>query len=1312
MASDPLLSFVPGIVRRRLVAGAAPRGDVERIQAVVLAADISGFTQLVGSLRETPAGIDELSGILNDGFGRLIDAIDQTGGDTLGFAGDSLLAYWLDGPDAPAAAARAGLDAQRRLLSADRRIRVRIGLAVGELALWTVGGVEDRWLVVASGEGPAAAASLQASAELGQVVVTDALAAAAARAIRTTMENGIHRLVDVDGPADHRVGPAASRIDGTASKTPMTTIEPALLRPYLPATIVARLGAGHEQFLSELRTITAVFVRVSGLGHGTGLDDLQDVVRAIQASIFRYEGTLTAGADEKGITFVGAFGMPPEAHEDDADRALSAAGALHLALAALDRPHGIGVATGRAFCGPKGNDIRREYTALSDAVNVAARLAAAASESGRPAILCEPATVRAARGQWSFDTAVSLRIKGKTELLTAFGLQHRIARAGLTAGQMAGRMVGRRPELERILGLMRSAPAGTSGRAVAIVADPGMGKTSLLGAVAEALRDAGEQIVVGYADSLERSIPFRAWSTVFATILEVDPDDRERTLEVLRDRVGSLAPLLSPVLGLEIEDTAETAALGDERRLAATRTLLLQILWAATERGGRLHVLLEDAHWFDSASWGLLAEAVRRPGLAVALTTRPEDGSRDRGSIESLAGAEVTEIRLQPLTRTEVGELVRAHLGVDGVDDAVETLLVETCKGNPFFTVEVMKGLVQRGALVVRDGRAVLAGDGALEVPDSIQAAITARIDGLSADQQLTLKVASVVGSSFETAILARVHPTGRTLEAIIGDVEALHERDLVIPTETGVHTFNHALTREVAYGLMMGEQRRDLHRSVAQCYETDDVDRDALYPILAHHWLRAENSEKAVLYLTRAAVSSLAHGMPREAVDHGVQAAALLGVELETDPAKIRAILPGELAEIERLMAGRRPADLAGLPELIDEAIGGGIGIVLQAMPSAHQSLQTELFALMAIRNLNLTLRFGAGILAPGVYAMYSVVLRGLGADSATAYAFSELARKVDAANGGVLAAVVAFVHVWFNNHWQQPLASGIPIALAGADAGLAGPDPLYGSFNLAAATTALATSGAPLDEVIAAGETNLERIGSRSATAAFHCRLEAQMAKAMAGWTPDMTSLSDDLFDEQDLAAMATTSNFNQTAYYFIAKLRLAYLAGDAAEACTWAERAEALLPSFAGQPGQGELVILGALARLANLPAEPTDRSVGLDVVRRGLAELEQWAAACPENFQSKARLIRAEMAAAHGDLVAADEAFGEAIDSAHRHGFTQWAALAAERRGLAMRVSNPAAARAWFADAAARYQAWGATRKVSELEALAEGGVTTV
>jgi len=441
---------------------------------------------------------------------------------------------------------------------------------------------------------------------------------------------------------------------------------------------------------------------------------------------------------------------------------------------------------------------------------------------------------------------------------------------------------------------------------------------------------------------------------------------------------------------------------------------------------------------------------------------------------------------------------------------------------------------------------------------------------------------------------------------------------------------------------------------------------------------------------------------MPREAVDHGVQAAGLLGVELETDPARIRAILPGELAEIERLRAGRDPADLAGLPELIDEAIGGGIGIVLQSMPSAHQSLQTELFALMAIRNLNLTLRFGAGPLAPGVYAMYSVVLRGLGADSALAYEFSELARTVDAP-AHLLAPVVDFVHVWFNNHWFNPVLTGIPIAIAGAEAGLAGADLLFGSFNLAAATTLLATGGSHLDEVIETGERHLDRIGTWSDTASFHNRLEAQMAKALSGRTESLISLTDEVADEQQLSAMLETANFNQAAYYHIAKLRLAYLAGDPSAALASSDLAYQLLPSFAGQVGEVELTVLAALAELADLPDDAASRSEAFDRAGEKLAQLEAWATFCPANFAHKASLVRGELAAALGDSASADACFDDAERQASAEGFPQWAALACERQARAARSTGSASTA--FSAAAAHYRTWGASAKAAEMEALA-------
>jgi predicted ATPase/class 3 adenylate cyclase len=1291
-----LLSFVPAVVRRRVSAGERPQVGVEHFEAVILVSDVSGFTQLAMSLRDTPGGVDELSGILNDGFGRLIDVIDEAGGDVIGFAGDALTAYWPLRPGAVTSAGWAAMEAQRRLTEGDHRINLRIGLAVGPVAMWSVGGAQDQWFLTLTGAAAAEAAALQAQADLGHVVVSDAFLEQGGLALKTETRDEIHRLEAVlDGPtafASH-----------TAFRPEIG--EPALdsLRPYLPPAVVARMVAGHEQFLSELRTVTAVYLRVPGLEEAADLERLQDVMTTVQHGVYQYEGTLSSGVDDKGITFVAVFGAPPYAHEDDVDRALSAARGIDLELTTRDVAHGIGVATGLAFCGPKGNDVRREYTVLSDAVNVAARLAGVACDPERSSILCEPSTVDAARPRWTFDRPASLRLKGKAELLTAFGLLHRVARAVIAREAM----IGRAEELRRICRFLMTPPDARIGRLVVVEGDPGIGKSSLLGAVQQTLHEAGLKVFVGFADPLERSAPLQAWQAVFAELLAMDTVRLDDARDELLRRTGPYAPLLSTVLAVEIEDTEETASLSGEERLRATRSLLIDLLSTNAKKEGSLIVLLEDAHWFDSASWGLLAEAVQTPGIGVVISTRPAHDSTERELPRVAAGSETIRLHLQPLSADEVHELAQTRLGVTEVDPAMQTLLVETCQGNPFFTVELLRALAQRGALTVDvdSGRAVLVDREAVQIPETIQAAITSRIDHLSADEQLSLKVASVIGSPFTVDVLTHIHPTSRSSEGVLEDLRALGEGDLVVPIEAGAYDFNHALTREVAYSLMMGDQRRELHRSLASFYEEAE-DLELLYPALAHHWLRAENDEKAVTYLTLAAVSSLAHGMPRESVDHGVDAARVLGIELETDPSEIMAMLPGELAEIGRLMAGRRPSDLVDLPALIDESIGRGIAIVFQSMPAAHQSLQTELFALMAVRNLNLTLRFGASTFAPGVYAMYSIVLRGLGADSATAYEFSELARTIDAATGNPLAAAVSFIHVWFNNHWFNPLRSSIPIAMAGAEAGLAGPDTLYGSFNLAAATTALATSGAALGEVIEMGERHLERIGPRSATASFHNRLEAQMAKALSGRTEHPTSLTGEGVEETELSAMEETANYNQTAYYYIAKLRLAYMAGDMASALSYVEKAYELLPSFGAQPGQGELTILAGLARLAYLPTVAEPRAATLEAVRENLAQLEAWAATCPANFEHKAHLLRGELAAAEGNSTSADTSFAAAEERAVADGFPQWAALAREHRGHAARATDLSRARDHFAAAADHYRRWGARVKADELAALAQ------
>ena len=522
-----LASFVPRVVRRRVVAGGQAAVGVEVVDGVVLASDVSGFTKLALSLRDAPGGIEELREILNDAFVRLIDSIDETGGDVLGFAGDSLVAFWPAGGDAAASAGRAALEAQRRLRGCDHRISVRIGLGAGPVAMSTVGGEAGRWFLMPAGPAAAEALEEQARAAYGEVTVTAAFEAVAGGSLEIEHTGATRRLVAAGGSAAEPAADAAPALDSTHLPA---------LRPYLPELVVDRLVAGHDSFVSELRPVTVALVLVPGTEDPAAVGMLQETVAAIQRCAYRYDGLIEPAVDEKGLGVIVVFGA--RAHEDDVDRALAAARATDHELTRLGAAHGVGVTTCDAFCGVLGSDRRREYAVLSEGVSVAARLAAAACAAGEPSVLCEASIADAARSRWSFATAVSLRLKGKEELHTAFGLADRLPRPRAARETI----VGRGDEIEWVLNQVAAHDPGR-GKLIVVEGEPGLGKSVLLGAVEETLEGTADVTVrTGFADALERSAPLHAWSAVFHDVLGLDAVEEGDLPEHLLHRGGAARP--------------------------------------------------------------------------------------------------------------------------------------------------------------------------------------------------------------------------------------------------------------------------------------------------------------------------------------------------------------------------------------------------------------------------------------------------------------------------------------------------------------------------------------------------------------------------------------------------------------------------------------------------------------------------------------------------------------------------------------------------------------------------------------------------
>jgi tetratricopeptide (TPR) repeat protein len=233
---------------------------------------------------------------------------------------------------------------------------------------------------------------------------------------------------------------------------------------------------------------------------------------------------------------------------------------------------------------------------------------------------------------------------------------------------------------------------------------------------------------------------------------------------------------------------------------------------------------------------------------------------------QSAASVTTVRIELDALPRLDATAIVRNTLGAEDIPDVVAGFVTERSGGNPFFTQQLALALRDRGYLVVEKGRVRL-GSGIVnlaeaEVPDSVERVVTGRIDLLSAQQQLTVKVASVIGRLFSYRALHDVHPVPSDRPALPAQLDDMESRDLIrehAPEPDLAYLFKHAVLQEVAYNLLAFGQRQQLHRGVAEWLETrHGGDLDSLVPLLAHHWVNAGDRGKAIGYLERAGKQSL----------------------------------------------------------------------------------------------------------------------------------------------------------------------------------------------------------------------------------------------------------------------------------------------------------------------------------------------------------------------------------------------------------------------------------------------------------------------
>jgi predicted ATPase/class 3 adenylate cyclase len=668
-----------------------------------------------------------------------------------------------------------------------------------------------------------------------------------------------------------------------------------------PAQLADKMRAA-AHLAGERRVVTALFADVVG---STALAEQMDpedwtvvMNRAFDAlvpAIYHYEGTIARLMGDALLAFFGA----PVAHEDDPIRAVHAGLDLLAAIRryaedvrhryGIDFAIRVGLNTGPVVVGQVGSDLVYEYTAMGDAVNLAARMQSAA----RPmTLLITENTHRFVAPVFECKDIGEISIKGKSAPVRAYEVSSPKARPESTRGVagLQSAMVGRQVELEALMDLCAALSAGL-GRAALIMGEAGLGKSRLIAewkmaaSDSKPYRDGKVTWLEGHCLSYGKSMAYHLVNELLRKFLGISTSADEAELRAtLQSQCENLLgaseamnvfPYLGHLLSLQLSGEArERVSNLDPQALQSQYLAALRKVLRALASRQPLLLVLEDIHWADPSSIDLLVKLLplsTESAVLFCAVSRPDreaPGWKLISAMREVMGAGLTEINLRALTEEDTRQLVANLLEIEALPEKARKIILDKAEGNPFFVEEVIRMLIDQGAIVHQEQGWVARREvESIDLPDTLQGLLLARIDRLPEEAKNTIRVASVIGRQFSIKVLEQILENSQwantpgsintSTSSIINHLNMLESLGLLKIAQVKPdleYNFRHAMVHEVAYHSLVKRDRQALHLAVGEALERLYPERLAEFaPTLGLHFEEGGDEERAIKYLSLA---------------------------------------------------------------------------------------------------------------------------------------------------------------------------------------------------------------------------------------------------------------------------------------------------------------------------------------------------------------------------------------------------------------------------------------------------------------------------